>query len=412
MTHNRERWLHQLYDKGLFYWLRIISFMAVGLLVGKFIGQGDIWREVRYKIYHFQTTKLGPSHPLDLRVAFVLIGDDEYWTGKLARRVPIKRDYLANLIRAVEKANPAVIAVDFDLHSPTPDGSLVENSDYSLERDELLRAIKDVASKRPVVIPKSLVCLRSDRQEICRETSDIFGSELTGVPNIFPGYIQFAPDLRMIPARLRVVGRSEPMDSFALAVLHAYSPDLYEGFLREERDKAPGKEYVLRFGSFLDERSFTKLSYSANDVLLEKPDVFQRLNHQIAILGGRWHLDGYGAGDWNDQHLTPTGKIVGVYVHANYAEALRLGKYYPEVSKSWIVPFEVLLVVAAGVLLALNISKWFKIAATLLPSLFVMAVSYFFLQNLGLFFDFFIPMCVLAAHNLIEHLEWRKDTQI
>src|SRR2546425_9954980 len=105
MLDTGKGWKEQLKGKDFSYWCWIAILTAVGVLVGQLIGQGDIWREARYKVYHFETTKLHRTHPLDLHVAFVLVGDDEYWTGTLARRIPIKRDYLARLIRAVDKAN-------------------------------------------------------------------------------------------------------------------------------------------------------------------------------------------------------------------------------------------------------------------------------------------------------------------
>jgi len=174
----------RLYEKGFWYWFRVALFTALGVLFGQLIGKADIWREVRYKIYHFQTTKLHPSHPHDLQVAFVLIGDDEYWTGPLARRVPIKRDYLARLLRAVEKAHPAVIALDFELRSPTPDGTIVENPEYSVERSELLRAIRDVAERRPIVVPTLLESSMSKHGDAPHEVSNIFGSDLGTARNV------------------------------------------------------------------------------------------------------------------------------------------------------------------------------------------------------------------------------------
>ncbi len=404
-----KEWKEQLKEKEFSHWCWIGILTAAGVLAGQLIGQGDIWRELRYRVYHFETTKLHPTRPLDLHAAFVLVGDDDYWTGGLARRIPIKRDYLASLLRAVDKADAAVVALDFDLRSPTPDGSLIENPDYSCERDELVQAIKEVAENRPVVIPKSLVPAGPDQAGIPKEVSDIFGSDLNGVKNVFPGYIQFAPDLRVIPARLPIDGQQEPMDSFAFAILHAYSPNMYEGFVKEEQEGGKGAEILIRYGSFLNESSFSKLSYSARDVLARNPDVLRRLNHQIVLVGGKWHRDGFGAGEWNDEHLTPAGKMVGVYTHANYAEALRVGRSYPEIPESKVILVEVLLVLGASVALALKVKKVWKIAAIISPSVVMAFVSYFFLQNLGLFFDFFIPMCVLIVHNILDHLEWKKS---
>jgi len=384
---------------------------VIGVLVGQLIGQRDLWREIRYKIYRFQTTALTPHRPADLPVAFVLIRDDQYWTGPLARRSPIKRDYLAELIHAVDRADPAVIAVDFDLRSPIADGSLVENPDYWAERTKLVLAIKDVATRRPVVIPKMVASSNGTSGDVVKGESDILGSDLTGVKNVFPGYIRFAPDLRMIPARLTVEGRSEPLDSFAFAILHASAPRTYEEVVGQEAKDASAEGFVFRFGNFLNEDAFKSNSYSAKDVLAGDPEVLKNLNHQIVLLGGSWHKDGFGAGELIDEHVTPAGRILGVYTHANYAEALRTGHYYPQISELWVITAEVIVVVGASILLALNVSKSRKIALTVLPSILILVVSYFLLQNLGIFFEFIIPLIVVVAHELIHHLEWRKEVE-
>ncbi len=137
----------------------------------------------------------------------------------------------------------------------------------------------------------------------------------------------------------------------------------------------------------------------------------KNLNHQIVLLGGSWHKDGFGAGELNDEHVTPAGRILGVYTHANYAEALRTGHYYPQISELWVIASEVIVVVGASILLALNVSKGLKIISTGLPSILIFLLSYFLLQNLGIFFEFFIPLIVLVAHELIHHLEWRKEVE-
>jgi len=37
-----------------------------------------------------------------------------------------------------------------------------------------------------------------------------------------------------------------------------------------------------------------------------------------------------------------------------------------------------------------------------------MLLSYFLLQNIGLFFDFFVPLVIISLHAVAEHLEWRS----
>jgi len=408
---DKKPWRQQLRDKGFSYWAWIVFLTITGVLAGQLIGQRDLWREIRYKIYRFQTTALTPHHPADLPLTFVLIRDDQYWSGPLARRSPIKRDYLADLIRAVDRADPAVIAVDFDLRSPIADGSLIENPDYWAERTKLVLAIKDVATRRPLVIPKTVAYAKGTGGDVVKAESDILGSDLAGVKNIFPGYIRFAPDLRIIPARLTVEGRSEPLDSFAFAILHASTLRTYEQVVAEEAKAGSGEGFVFRFGNFLNEDAFKSNSYSAKDVLAGDPEVLKNLSHQIVLLGGSWHKDGFGAGELIDEHVTPAGRILGVYTHANYAEALRTGHYYPQISELWVVAFEVIVVLSASILLALDVSKSLKIVLTVLPSTLILVLSYFLLQNLGIFFEFIIPLVVLVAHELIHHLEWRKEVE-
>jgi hypothetical protein len=45
-------------------------------------------------------------------------------------------------------------------------------------------------------------------------------------------------------------------------------------------------------------------------------------------------------------------------------------------------------------------------------TLFFVALSYFFIQNLGLFFDFFVPVVVLTGHLAVEKvLHWRRQAR-
>ena len=58
----------------------------------------------------------------------VLIGDDEFWLGELSGRRPVKRSYLAIIVRALdsESVNASVIALDFDLRLPKPNATVAK----------------------------------------------------------------------------------------------------------------------------------------------------------------------------------------------------------------------------------------------------------------------------------------------
>jgi len=145
----------KLADKGLDHWVWVAILTMLGLVLGQWIGRAQLWTDLRHKIYQFQTSMLS-GQAFSKETLFVVIDDKDYWTGKPDRRVPINRHYVAELLRAVDKMDPRVIALDFDLRSPDPTGAMVEHPDYECEREDLLRAILDVAKNRPVVIPKEL----------------------------------------------------------------------------------------------------------------------------------------------------------------------------------------------------------------------------------------------------------------
>src|ERR1041384_7495045 len=128
------------------YWAGVVVFIVLGMLFSDWAARQDFWPKARYVPYQFLTT-LGGRKPPPQTPVVVLVDDDEYWRGEPARRAPIKRTYLAKLLRAIDAAEPAVIAVDFDLSSPTPDGSVVEHPDYVEETATLLRTIRELADR-------------------------------------------------------------------------------------------------------------------------------------------------------------------------------------------------------------------------------------------------------------------------
>ena len=112
------------------YWFRVVIIAIIGIAVGEKVDNTELWIGYRYHVYQL-LQNLSPRKPHPQRTALVLIGDNEYWSGlDLQNRVPIKRNYLARLVDAASAANAAVIALDFDLRSPSPDGNPLESPDY------------------------------------------------------------------------------------------------------------------------------------------------------------------------------------------------------------------------------------------------------------------------------------------
>ena len=97
----------------------------VGLIAGEYPWLTSV-RHVAYAI--LQKAIQRP----DADIVVVLIGDDEYNGPRLQNRVPLRRDYLADLITKIRAGNPRAIAVDVDLHSPDPARAMIQ-PDYVAE---------------------------------------------------------------------------------------------------------------------------------------------------------------------------------------------------------------------------------------------------------------------------------------
>src|SRR6476659_726784 len=101
----------ELRAKGKRYWLIVLLLLVVGTVVGEQLGEHGVWINLRYRLYAV-LQHVVPSPTKGRWTALVLIDDDDYWKGPFARRTPLKRDYLAKLIKTVETAKPKVIALD------------------------------------------------------------------------------------------------------------------------------------------------------------------------------------------------------------------------------------------------------------------------------------------------------------
>src|SRR2546430_1229808 len=53
-------------------------------------------------------------------------------------------------------ADPSVLALDFRLRSPSPDGNPVDHPAYEAETDALVKAVINAAKKCPVILPRTV----------------------------------------------------------------------------------------------------------------------------------------------------------------------------------------------------------------------------------------------------------------
>jgi CHASE2 domain-containing sensor protein len=104
-----------------------------------------------------------------------------------------------------------------------------------------------------------------------------------------------------------------------------------------------------------------------------------------------------------DSFDTPVGQIAGAFLHANYVNSLMSSGITAPLDEKVNEGLEVVFSLAVATLFFLPIRTAWKLLAFFSLAVALVFFSYFFWQNLGLYFDFFIPMALLCAHFLVEH---------
>ncbi|HEX5105006.1 MAG TPA: CHASE2 domain-containing protein, partial [Pirellulaceae bacterium] len=288
------------------HWCIVLAIIVLFVLLGQYLEHQESLLATRYRMYRWV------QNPWPRRLAFrdtivVKIDDDEYWE-QASGRVPLRRDYLATLLRKVGAANPAVIGVDVKLPSPNPNGNvkstaangktLLEDKLYADESAELLDVISELSSSCKIVVAKSLKRAGSDSgtqakpghqtvdghdraahpgRPVYSRVADIY--DVYGIPldQVVLAYTFLYPDRRHIPPRLLLDDGSE-IDSFALAAARHFRPELVES-----------KEWIEpRFASFVVRSETTEIS--AHDLMSATgPDarrIAAALQHKIVLIGG------------------------------------------------------------------------------------------------------------------------------
>jgi CHASE2 domain-containing sensor protein len=387
-----SKFLATLSSHGWKHWLAVAALITVGLSIGDSMEHSDLTLRWQYRLYQLLNHRArGASHSDD--VSIVRIGDDEYWKGDLARRSPLKRTYLANLLQHLQKANPTVIALDIDMRAQTNDGTLLEHEDYRVETATLLTAISSLPDHCILVLAKAIQFdARSLTYASLPDTFDSLNSS-----RIARGYIFVADDVRRVA--LSVPGKRGPIESFASAIVGRCSPHA----VADARD---ARETALPFGRFHSTDFFDTVT--SDDVIHEKPEAMSKL-HRIVIVGGGWSRWAYGAGPPVDGHVTPIGTVPGVYVHANYVHALLAHETTAPMNEKLALGIDIALSVAAALLFAgePRTRRWWALVGLNFVAIMAFLVLW---QNFGIYFDFFIPLLLLSGHVVIDVIrEWRSD---
>ncbi len=368
--------------------------ISLGVWAGDWIAHTDAWMGWRRSCYKWLHDRV-PIKPHPYETTLVLIEDEEYWHGELSGRVPIRRDYLAKLVRAIAAANPAVIALDFKLQSPSPEGKPIEYPEYMKETDELAKAISEVPSSCWVVLPKTT----QRAQGHYLEEAAVYEEHDLGGAKVAKGYISLPRDFRKVPLLTLPVQNGASLDSFAQAIVRARNP----------RAHLDNREAILPSAAFVSLEEFPHVS--ARDVLKGDIETRDKLQHGLVIVGAHWHSDGYNRGDYIDLNDSPLGRMPGAVLHGNYVEAILNSRLYWD----W-KPVSVHIIDITGALLialvfALKTSRILQAVAAALIALSLVGASIFSLLAFASVLDFSIPVVIVIAHALIEQYFERKKSQ-
>jgi len=380
------------------YWAQAAVLIALGVVLGQYASSHNAWLEARYSLYSLmQKTNWRRSYVQHTFV--VTVDDDDYWKGGFNRRTPIRRDLLAQLISHLADAQAKVIAVDFDLRSPVPDGNPRETPAYQQETDELIAAINKACSNHHAVVLPAAIGFGAANSYVLQ--SDIYSDAKLPPSFFFTGYIALPLDARAVPLDITLAGPKH-LDSFALAAVRAYNPDAVQRIKNLN---------IFPFGGYLEPGEFPHLT--AKDVLsLDRTSLQDQVEGKLVFIGSNWHRLGWKTGPLNDSHPSPIGPISGVFVQANYAEAILGGNYYWPAHELFAYAFEIVVLLSMAVLFAAELNAWKKLAIVVLASALFISVGYVLLQNLGIYFDFLIPLIFLLVHaSLDQTQEWRKKAR-
>ena len=381
-----------LIGKGLWYWVRALIIISIGVWAGHRLTHSDLWLNKRRQAYRWLNSWT-PRKSYPRWVTLVLIEDNEYWLGELAGRKPIRRDYLAKLVSAIATANAAVVAVDFDLRSPSPDGNPVEHPVYQDETTKLCEAIREAGRRCSIVIPKTL---GFNNGGYITE-SDIYDAFDFGHSRVLKGYISLPDDERLVPA-VPLPLKNGTIDSFALAIVRAIRPEFLQN--------AASSRITLPYADFINLESFSTVS--ARDILRGDPVALDKIAHRIVIIGAHWHAGAVNRKGFIDLHGSPNGDMSGVVLHANYVEAILDSRVHWGWNQFAIHIVEGLGAILVALIFALEMGPLAKASAVLIFGLSLVGLSVFLLLTLGLVFDFFIPVVSALGHGLVERaLEWR-----
>jgi len=344
------------------------------------------------------------------RVLVIRIDDAAFWSRPLSGEIPTNRRYLAELAKIAADGGAEVVALDFRLNSmssvPGDDASRKADNEY------LLHTIQDLTRRN---VPVVLTCWLTDNGKSEWQKRPLIFAENALPVGVRIGHLNMPLDLRQIP--LRMLGWEwdgsvqKNFDSFAMQIVNAYedlkqiTPRTVDN--RVIKDALQRGDFV--YGGFLQEAAFRAIP--ARELWEHRNKMTKCCIGEIVMIGGVWHEGASGSGPLVESFSSPVGSLPGVYMHANYVEALLDARYKAAVP-AW-------LAVAVDFILAASLYYFCSFATGLGRVLAILAVYlvlfcalFGVFANFGHYLVFMVPLVLCFVHLPAEYLSHSRRHRV
>lgn len=346
-------------------------------------------------LIHLQGQRFAPE--------VVVVAIDEEAFESLGRRQPLPRDYLARLLRGLQRAGAAVVGVDMAFNTSTTDAddgalarAIMDFSDGGMSRVVLVEAPPPKAG--PLADPAFLASvLRGaaemplDQDGVIRRVSLLLprGSE-PPLPALSLAVVARLAGLTrgMIEASLRERGGLSPLPAWRSGAGWTL---VRTPALALRSDELWRINYVGPAGSFLTIPSgaVVALADQTADLAADNP-----LHGRIVLVGGTYR-------ESRDIYPTPHGAIAGVEVHANVIHMLVTGSSIRPSGWLTSLAFQIAIVLLAGVVMAILRPLAGTLVCLTAAVLLGVPASLVAFQRSGYWVDFLLPAIVTSLLGLV-----------
>jgi CHASE2 domain-containing sensor protein len=403
------------------FWQRALPVLAVVLSFNVIVKLDVIQEQLPFVVrwqYAFHRA-LASVYPRELKARVVKAVEIDTALHQEWGEPATNRKYIAGLVENAAKGHAAVVVLDFKL--VVPEGK-AEGSDAEERKEQnalLLEAVESATQAGTEVVVPCWLAAAADHRQFVRRPSIFHDSELPlanskkvagaqekakglcGRPACATlGNINLPIDKRQIPLLAPMAADDPCAESLSLAAVNAYEErtGIFPRTREDHKLEKAIEEKEFVFGSFLTEERFPKIPARA---LAEGNEEAERsCLGQILVIGGNWRGD-FGRGERVDAYDTPAGTMAGMYLHANYIEALLDERYQKEVPL-WL-GLVLDLVVGAGLYVSFHRANTLKGKLRILGLFFVpLAASYVAVANAGFYLDFILPLLGCFVHLGVE----------